>query len=807
MMSIRSLGNLGSGGSTAKLAATYYEEHSADYYLKDVDHSGTWLGLGAQRLGLDGQVDSQDFQLGLAGYVAGREVQNAGKENRQIGWDVTFSAPKSVSIAWANASPDHKREIEEDMKQSVQSAFNYLESHTTTRRGHGGSIHEEVHLVAAQFNHFTSRKGDPQLHAHVVISNFGVRGDGSVGTIESRPFYELKMAAGALFQVDFAFRMQKRGHEIGVGEKGTFRLQQVSKEAERLYSKRDQEIDRISQERGIRSYAGTRGVVLSTRPNKEITNLSERGQFWTNEAKKAGIDIKIERKSRMIVSEKSDGEILSEASGKLIVQESTFAEKELVREVAVASFGKRSGEEVLALTKTAEQKGHVVSLDRGVLTTPGMLKIEQGIISRVGRMLENDRYGVDPAKSIRQGIETKEGRKPFSEEQEIAIRAVTGASGIAVIQGRAGVGKSTMLGAVRKSYEDSGWKVQGIAYTGQAARNLQNESGIESKTIASWLPQKNVDNRTVVILDEAGTVGSKQMADVMEKVEHSGGKLILVGDERQLQPIAAGGILHAVDQKIAQVAPEFGTVVQDIKRQNEDWMKEVVKMSAQGQISDALDVMDKHGKLNIYQSPMEARHAVVNEYIEKNRNDFSKGIVLTNQRYDAQKINEEIRGKLQEKGLVKKDGLEFENDKGNIILSQGDRVIFTRNDYDLDVRNGQRGSVNHIDVSKGALDISLDNGEHKKVSVKEYSHLDYGWASTTHKAQGATVERAQVYGFSGETMTSKQATYVQISRAREETKLYIVAGERSVERELTPSRIGREERKEIIDDIKQNRPR
>ena len=172
------------------------------------------MGQGAESLGLEGAIDREEFQLSLAGYVAGHEVQNAGKENRLMGWDCTFSAPKSVSIVWAGAEAHHKQEIEQAHQRAVKAAFDYLEANTITRRGKGGSIHEEAKLVASRFNHYTSREGDPQVHSHVVVSNFSVRNDGTVGTIDSRTFYEHKMAAGALYQVELAYQMQKLGYEV-----------------------------------------------------------------------------------------------------------------------------------------------------------------------------------------------------------------------------------------------------------------------------------------------------------------------------------------------------------------------------------------------------------------------------------------------------------------------------------------------------------------------------------------------------------------------------------------------------------------
>ena len=804
MMSLRGLGNLSSGGGAARLAATYYQEHSADYYVEDLDHQGVWIGQGAETLGLEGAIERDAFQLSLAGFVGGHQVQNAGKENRQMGWDLTFSAPKSVSIVWAGAEAPHKHEIELAHQRAVEVAFDYLEANTITRRGHDGAIHEEAKLVASRFNHHTSREGDPQLHSHVVVSNFSVREDGTVGTIGSRVFYENKMAAGALYQVELAWQMQKLGYKIEHGIKGTFRLSNVTQEAERLFSKRDKQIDDLARERGIESYAGTRGIVLATRANKVISDLSEREEAWGREAREHSVYLNVERDRLGLEPGKSDDKILSEASQKLTAKQSTFKENTLLRETALASFGSRSGGEVRELVKEAQGRGYIVSLENGLLTTPDMAKIELGIMARVERMATYQNFKVDSEMAIKEGIDTGQGNKiAFSYEQRVAINVATRASALAVIQGRAGVGKSTMLAAVRESYEQEGWKVQGIALAGVAAQNLQKESGIESKTIASWLPYQQIDSRTVVIIDEAGMVGSKQMAEVIQKVEQSKAKLILVGDERQLQPIAAGGILHAIDQKVAQIAPEYSTVVKDIWRQREEWMREVVTMAAQGKTGEALEALEQKNKINFYQDSSQARTALVDEFIEKNRKDFSEGIILTNMTQDAQKINEEIRTKLQEQKIVEERGVEFDNGTRAIDIAKGDRIIFTRNDYNLDVRNGQRAMVSQV-TSRGIINAVLDNGETKRINIQQYKHMEYGWAATTHKAQGATVERAMVYGFAGESMSSQQATYVQISRAREETKLYIVAGERGVEREGMSLKMDAQHRGEALEQMKKS---
>ena len=178
---------------------------------------GNGLGNGVEDMGLDGPVSKGKLQEALAGDVNGKTVQNAGSANRQMGWDLTFSSPKSVSVVWAFADNEHKDEIIEAHKEAAEMAYTYIQNKITTRRGKGGAIKEKAGIITAHFTHFTSREGDPQLHSHFVTPNISTRQDGTVGTIESKNFYIYKMAAGALYQAQFARNMQDLGYEVEDG--------------------------------------------------------------------------------------------------------------------------------------------------------------------------------------------------------------------------------------------------------------------------------------------------------------------------------------------------------------------------------------------------------------------------------------------------------------------------------------------------------------------------------------------------------------------------------------------------------------
>lgn len=781
MMSLKALGPLKSGSGAAKLAADYYE-NSADYYLKDTpepEKEGQWIGRGAARLGLTGSPDREQLQLAFAGYLAGREVQNAGQKDRQMGWDLTFSAPKSVSIAWAAANPSHRAEIEMVHRKATLEAFYWLESQTSTRRGHAGKEREPAYLASSLFTHYTSREGDPQLHSHIAVPNFCIRGDGTVGTIESKHFYDMKLTAGALYQAELAARMRELRYRIEPGSKGTFRLTDVDADLEKVYSKRGRQIDQASKESGIETYAGTRKVVLSTRKSKQESDLVERRATWEQEAKAAGHVFGVKRSQEPIPIEAKPEEIKKKALEKLTDQNSTFQEKDFIREVARASYGSLDVREIFKLENNAMRDGFIKRLGqdkygRHVYTTREMLALETRMVESVETLA--NRKGCRGAE-----LDTMYMRHlGLNKEQQLAVHSATGDQAIVVIQGRAGVGKTRTLTVIRESYKRAGWNVQGLAVAGRAAQNLEKEAGIESHTIASW-KDKYVPQKTVLVVDEAGMVGSRGMTELLGKAKQAGAKVILVGDERQLQPIDAGGALHAVDQKLLDVKPKACSKITTILRQNEEWMRDAVYSAAKGETRKALQAIDSHGRMNFYTSAREAKEELVKSYLERER-ATSEALILTNHKNDARQINEAIREKLQEKGVIGKDVCQVDNGQRQVSLAVGDRVMFTRNDYKQDVRNGQRGIVFELDEKRAG--IRLDDGTEKKIDLEKYSHVDYGWAMTTHKAQGATVDRAYLYGHSKEWMASQQSTYVQISRARDETLIYVASGERSVERPL-----------------------
>ncbi|MEQ1824262.1 MAG: MobF family relaxase, partial [Fimbriimonadaceae bacterium] len=176
-----------------------------DYYLNGGEPPGVWLGSATRHLGLFGKADPSDVRSLLAGFSPSGVglVQNAGAENRQCGWDLTFSAPKSVSLLWALGSEREAREIQAAHFAAVDCAVRYLEAEGCfTRIGRGGTLVESVGVAVCVFEHGTSRMGDPQLHSHALLLNVAHRECGKWGSIDSRPIYDMMMVLGAAYRAE-----------------------------------------------------------------------------------------------------------------------------------------------------------------------------------------------------------------------------------------------------------------------------------------------------------------------------------------------------------------------------------------------------------------------------------------------------------------------------------------------------------------------------------------------------------------------------------------------------------------------------
>lgn len=360
----------------------------------------------------------------------------------------------------------------------------------------------------------------------------------------------------------------------------------------------------------------------------------------------------------------------------------------------------------------------------------------------------------------------------LSAEQETAIRYVLTSGQLSCVIGLAGAGKSTMLSAARHAWEKQGLQVIGAALSGKAADGLETASGIESRTLASleysWKNGYNLlTKNSVLVIDEAGMVGTKQLARFVSMAKKSGAKLILVGDPEQLQPIQAG-------RPFKDIAQESGAArLSEIRRQRQEWQRQASSNLAEGRCADAIETYRQQGFVSTAVDTPEAISKLAQDYVtdmELNGSGVSR-LALTHRRKDVHAINQAIRSMRKSGGDLTIETL-FQTDHGPRAFAKGDRIVFTRNDRDLGVKNGSFGTVEEIENDQLRVRMDTDGNEKARsitIMPDHYTAFDHGYACTIHKSQGATVDNAYVLG--SNTM-DHHLSYVAMTRHRDEMRLY-----------------------------------
>ena len=431
-----------------------------------------------------------------------------------------------------------------------------------------------------------------------------------------------------------------------------------------------------------------------------------------------------------------------------------------------------------------------VSLAR--YSTREMVEIESGLIESAQRMHGADGHGVD-RRHVERAIGAQDAAiqqssgdpsAGLSAEQRGAIEHITGPERIAAVVGFAGAGKSTMLAAAREAWEAEGYTVHGAALSGKAAEGLEESSGIQSRTLASWSRGWDNDRHQlgrgdVFVIDEAGMVGSRQLSRFVTEAEARGAKIVLVGDHEQLQAIGAGAPFRAITEEIGHAE------LSEIRRQRVDWQREASVDFATHRTDLGLRAYNDHGNITFAETGEDARGAIVRDYLaDRDERPDGTRVAMAHRRADVRAINEAIRTELQERGELAQGNvpavgeaagaLTFQTNDGSREFAPGDRIVFLENNRDLGVKNGMLGTVEHVEPGRIVAQLDGRGGESVSVPMGDYQAVDHGYATTIHKNQGATVDRA--YVMASGTM-DRHLTYVAMTRHRDGVQLYAAQDE------------------------------
>ncbi|MGI9362131.1 MAG: Ti-type conjugative transfer relaxase TraA [Parasphingorhabdus sp.] len=448
--------------------------------------------------------------------------------------------------------------------------------------------------------------------------------------------------------------------------------------------------------------------------------------------------------------------------------QATFTTRDLAQFAFRHSEGKDQFDAVMASVRGSPE---LVALgkdgmDQDRYTSRDMIAVEERLGLSASILVMSEKHGVgnnsrhaalDGAAS--QGL-------ILSGEQRDAFDHVTGSKGLASVVGYAGSGKSAMLGVARDAWQREGYNVRGASLSGIAAENLEAGSGISSRTIASLEYQwkhgrEQLSENDVLVIDEAGLTGTRQMERVLSAARDAGAKVVLVGDPEQLQAIEAGAAFRSLTEAHGAVE------ITEIRRQRDDWQRGATRALATGRTGEAIRAYGENGMVHDAATREDARAELIAGWNDARTNDPHKSrIILTHTNAEVRDLNIAARGKLRDHGELGADA-GIETERGRRDFASGDRMMFLRNERGMGVKNGTLGTVEA--VSPGHMAVRTDDGRSVSFDLKDYAHIDHGYAATFHKSQGVTVDQAHILATPG---MDRHSAYVGLTRHRENVQLH-----------------------------------
>jgi Ti-type conjugative transfer relaxase TraA len=622
------------------------------------------------------------------------------RDDAQLAREVEFSIPREMN-----------------QRQSVQLARDFVEEQFVKR---GMVADLNVH-----FDH--AEDGSPKPHAHVMLSMRDVGPDGFGN--KNRDWNDRAVLTG--WREAWSAHVNERMVELGL----------------------EGRIDH-------RSYAD-QGIELE--PQHKIGPAGMRRLDRGENAERADDHRRIARENgAKIIADPNvalDGITRSQA---------TFTTRDLATFAFRHSDGKEQFDQVLAAVRASPE---LVALgkdgrDQERFTSREMIATEARLEKAGDALARRDGHGVSVPHRTG-ALEAAEGRGlVLSGEQRDAFDHITEGRGLASVIGYAGTGKSAMLGVAREAWEREGYQVRGAALSGIAAENLEGGSGIASRTIASlehaWSRGRDQLSRNdVLVVDEAGMIGTRQMERVLSHARDAGAKVVLVGDPEQLQAIEAGAAFRSIAER------HGAAEITEVRRQREDWQKDATRALATGRTAEAIHTYADRDMVQAADTREQARAELVDGWDRQRARDPDKTrIILTHTNAEVRELNQEARERVRASGGLGED-VGVTVDRGARDFAAGDRIMFLRNERSLGVKNGTLGTLERI--GEGHMVVRLDGGGRAAFDLKDYATVDHGYAATFHKSQGVTVDRAHLLATPG---MDRHSAYVGMSRHRDGVQLH-----------------------------------
>lgn len=772
-------------------ASSYYKKDG--YYARLDDKDNVWQGKLKDELFLPDNVTQKDFDA----LVKERE--------ERAGFDLCFSAPKSVSVAMC-LSEETRLDMIKAHEAAVSAVLQKIEEREVGARVTNNKKTTFVltgNMICGKFNHYVSRASDPQLHTHAVILN-KTAFEGKYYAIDNRNLYKNKMLYGQIYRNCLAAELMKKGYEISVTNtaKGFFELDGIQNNILIEFSKRRQQIVSFLKENAVESPEQAAKAAMMTRQAKENHDLQLLMKSWKETINELGGTSLSKSSESIIRTEQQIQEAFVKAIRKISRQSFAFAQKDLKK--AVLAFGVGNG-------LSEEEGDRLIREDIG--TKERLVYLGKPVTGKNDNEYYTTKGNIETEKIIHQAITTsppmpilsqqaateqinaiiKRGESLFPEQQKAIENIVSTVNQFYGIQGLAGTGKSHMLKYAREILEQNGWTVKGACPTGRAANELQDKTNISCETIHRHLnalekqagtfdPNQDLREKDswsfeglpkalkpeVWIVDEAGMVDNQAMKGLIEAARLREAKVVFVGDDKQLKPVSAG---DAFSDLVKHGQMQYSSLT-NIIRQKKESLLESVKEAVSGDIHKSWEKLSD--QTHEILSTKKRISSIVKEYVALPTEKQSSTIILTAANQDRRTINTDIRAALKKKDLLKEGELinvsDADGHQSVKEFSVGDKVVFLQNNSTLKIDNGQCGIVQKNE--QGLLSVQTDN-KTITINTNEYNYIDHAYALTTHKAQGITTDKVIInLDSSQKALNNRNAYYVDISRAKFDVSIY-----------------------------------
>jgi len=833
--------------STKRISSGDYPEESVkrteEYVSTGKEPPGVWFGNAATALGLKGTVKAGELKSLLQGKHPKKNEETIFemKDDSVVGFDMTFSCSKTVSILAAVADDKTSAKIRKAFADSVNDAMSHFQDEMRVRDGRAG-WQQGQGIIGVKYEHFDSREGDPQLHEHFYLAARALNADGEFGAMNTRDPYEMQKLLGAHFRASMASKMRDMGFGIVEGVSGTFEIEGVDEGLVSLFSQRSKQIADAIDKR-VNNYAkrqiaevkkmgltdeeaaeavkdkvenyknklledpkARQIAAYATRKGKDIDKSREQQiAEWKNTAKREfGFDAKRVKELKKAKPQEIESIDFEAVVDRALAGRSVFKMRELETELWVEKqfhpeldVNKTLRE---MMDRTNDRLGFLVDSSGEHWLTKASLRDKEEKLQAwsVAASEGGTSHGVD--KKTVAGVLDAEERRMRTEfgskfnaeawaDQRAAIERLIDAPSLAMTLGRAGAGKTTTFATARKVYEAGGYRLLGACIGEVAATNLETEAGIRSRNIAQWKAKwakgdfSDLDDKTVFVIDEAAMVGSEDLHEIISTVRGRGGKVVLLGDHQQIQNIASGQAFEMMSRHLGKAMSSLEFVT---RQKDADFREALSLLRDDGDAEPLIDFLESKDAIVAKESRDDAMDAIAMAWLEDPAS-LAEKLMMAGKVEDVEALNAKVHDRLREQGKIGEEHFVMtkigDAEPSLTMLSVGDRIAFRKNDRKLGVRNGDLAEVLDIAMKKDGSHVvkaRFTDAKGKERTV-EFDTGDYRSFRLGYCVTSHAAQGKTVssaYCLIDRTMSNRQSVYVQASRAKGSARLFMTEDER-----------------------------